>query len=108
MKVQLDRGRAAEDADHHADLAAIRIDLVDRPDEVAERPVGHLHALADLERHLRRAPAPVSGAACPRIRLISVSLERHRVLLVPDEVRDARDVGHQVLRLLVHLHLDST
>src|SRR3954462_2562852 len=46
QEVELDRGLPAEDADEALQLVALRVDLVDRADELGERPVGDADALA--------------------------------------------------------------
>ena len=46
QEVELDRRLAAEDAHQDLDLVALGVDLVDRADELGERPVGDADALA--------------------------------------------------------------
>src|SRR3954454_21418257 len=84
QEVELDRGLPAEDADEDLQLVALRVDLVDRADELGERPVGDADALALREGDpvLRRLDAHV-----PEDLLDLVLVERDR--LAPD----ARDVG---------------
>src|SRR5262249_30833420 len=52
-EIELDGRGAAEDADQDAQLALVRLDLLDHSVEVLEGPVDDLHLLALLEEHLR-------------------------------------------------------
>src|SRR4051812_23251396 len=78
-EVQLDGRLAAEDADEHLDLVALRVDLVDGPDELRKRPIGDADTLTLGERdpELRRLDAHV-----PEDLLDLVLVERDR--LAPD------------------------
>src|SRR5512137_2956335 len=86
--VELDRGRPAEDADHHAQLAAFLVDGVHRAREVRERPVGDAHALADAEAHTRLRP--LLGARGLDDLLDLRLAQRRRVRAAADEAGDAR------------------
>src|SRR5918995_1113677 len=83
-EIQFDGRLAAEDADEHLDLVALRVDLVDRADELGERPVGDADALAlrECDAVLRRLDAHV-----PQDLLDLVLVERDRL------AADAGDVG---------------
>ena len=61
-EIQLDRGGRPK-IEPSPGPCRDRVDLVDLPDEVAERPVDHLDALADLERDLGRDLALLGHAA---------------------------------------------
>src|ERR1051325_2942781 len=50
-KLQLDRGCAAENRDHHLERLAIFVDLVHGAIEVGERPIGNSDSLVLLELH---------------------------------------------------------
>src|SRR5690348_8726505 len=52
-EIELDRGRASEDLDRHADLALLVVHVLDDSAEVVERAVGHADHLARLEQDLR-------------------------------------------------------
>src|SRR4051812_7065356 len=83
-EIQFDGRLAAEDAHQHLDLVAFGVDLVDRADELGERPVGDPDALAlgECDAVLRRLDAHV-----PQDLLDFVLVERDRL------AADARDVG---------------
>src|SRR6266536_2913596 len=105
QEVELDGGRAPEDAHHHFDLAPLGIDLVDDPVEGAERAVHDPHVIADAERHGRRRLAP------GRLHLAEdpahlVLLEGDRAAAGADETRHAGHVLHEVSRFVVEVHLD--
>src|ERR1051325_2901688 len=61
-EIELDRSRAAEDADQHPQLALVRPDFFHNTVEIDERAVDHLHALADGEEHARLRLARASLA----------------------------------------------
>src|SRR5438045_9600757 len=52
-KIELDRSRAAEDADQHPKLALVRTDFFYDAIEIDERSVDHLDAFTDREEHPR-------------------------------------------------------
>src|SRR6476660_4729095 len=95
-EIQLDGRLAAEDAHQHLDLVALRVDLVDRADELGERSVGDPDALALGECHavLRRLDAHV-----PEDLLDFGLVERDGLAAnsgyvgAPDEARHARRVA---------------
>src|SRR5262249_36049913 len=91
QEVELDRGLAAEDADQDLDLVALRVDLVDRADELGERPIGHADALALGERDtvLRGLDAHV-----PQDLLDLGLVERHGLAAYAGDVRAADEAGH--------------
>src|SRR5215468_9847538 len=51
-EIELDRGRATEDADQDPELPLVGLHVLDDTIEVLEGPVDHLHLLALLEEHL--------------------------------------------------------
>src|SRR5262245_65696842 len=50
--LEFDRGEPPEDGDHHLQLSALGIEVVDGPLEVDERPLDHADLVALLERRL--------------------------------------------------------
>ena len=72
-EVELDRRLAAEERDEHADLALLGVDVVDDADEVGERAVDDLDALALGEADLDLGRLLV---ICLRIFLTSSSSQR--------------------------------
>src|SRR5437868_4567614 len=103
-EVQLDRRRAPEDGDQHADAALVRIHFLDRPVEVRERAVDHAHVVAFLELDLRLRLERALGELGGQSRDLVL---RHRGRLggVADESGDLRRVLHQVPGAVVQLHL---
>src|SRR5215212_1318555 len=92
-EVELDRCLAAEDAHEDLDLVPLWVDLVDRADELGERPVGDADALAlrEGDPELRRLDAHV-----PEDLLDLGLVERDRLAAHPGDVRaadEARDAG---------------
>src|SRR4051812_41410527 len=110
QEVELDRGLAAEDAHENLDLVALGVHLVDRADELGERPVGDAHALALRERdaELRRLDAHV-----PEDLLDLGLVERDRLapdtrdVRAADEARHARGVPDDEPAVGVEDHLDE-
>src|SRR4051812_48330650 len=95
-EVELDRGLTTEDADEHLQLVAFGVDLVDRADELGERPIGHAHALALLEGHpvLRRLHAHVPEDLLDLGLVERDGLRAHaRDVAAADEAGDARRVA---------------
>src|SRR3954454_7934072 len=90
QEVELDRGLPAEDADEDLQLVALRVDLVDRADELGERPVGDADALALRERDavLGRLDAHV-----PEDLLDLGLVERDRLRAHPRDVAAAHEAG---------------
>src|SRR5678815_4950182 len=103
-EIELDRSRAAENAHHHLDLAALEVHLVDLTGEIRERTVDDLDVLADAERH-RRDGLRLGGLHLAEDPPNLVLLEGRRRGAGADEARHARHVLHQVARIRVHLHL---
>src|SRR4029079_10492884 len=111
QEVELDRRLPAEDADEDLHLVALGVDLVDRADELGERPVGDPDALALRERdtELGRLHAHV-----PQDLLDLGLVERDglapdaRDVRAADEARDARRVPDDEPAVGVedHLHED--
>src|SRR4029079_17622947 len=111
QEVELDRRLPAEDADEDLHLVALGVDLVDRADELGERPVGDPDALALRERdtELGRLDAHV-----PQDLLDLGLVERDglapdaRDVRAADEARDARRVPDDEPAVGVedHLHED--
>ena len=110
QEVELDRRLAAEDAHEDLDLVALGVDLVDRADELGERPVGDPDALAlrEGDAELRRLDAHV-----PEDLLDLVLVERDRLAAdagdvgAADEARDARRVPDDEPAVRVEDHLDE-
>src|SRR5262245_84508 len=106
QEVELHGGLAPEDADHDLELAALRVDLVDHPVEIRERPVDDLDLLADMEGDLADLLRFLGlGLAALEDPVHFLVRHRHRPVAGPDEAGDARDVVDQVQHLLVHLEL---
>src|SRR6185436_11312762 len=110
QEVEFDGGFPAEDADEDLHLVALGVDLVDRADELGERPVGDPDALALRERdaELRRLDAHV-----PQDLLDLGLVERDRLaadardVRPTDEARDARCVPDDEPAVGVEDHLDE-
>src|SRR5262245_14084740 len=105
-EVQLHRGRAAEDADHHLHLAALVVDFVHHARERTERTVADPHVVADVELH-RRHRARLARFHLAQQAPDLVLLERDLAAARAHEPRDAGHVLHQVARLVVEQHLDD-
>src|SRR5436190_8056465 len=110
QEVQLDRRLAAEDADQDLDLVPLRVDLVDRADELGERPVGDPDALALREGH------PVFRCLDAHLAedLLDLGLvERDRLaadagdVRAADEARDAWRVADDEPAVRVEGHFDQ-
>src|SRR5688572_28818424 len=102
QEVELHRGLAAEDADQHLDLVLLRVDLVDRADELGERTVLDANALTllVLDLELRRLDPHLLED------LLDLCLvEGQRSVPGADEARHARGVPHHVPALVAHRHL---
>src|SRR3954451_2039791 len=109
-EVELDWGLAAEDAHQDLDLVALRVDLLDRADELGERTVGDSNALAlgECDAVLRRLHAHVPQD------LLDLGLgERDRLAAdagdvgTADEAGDARRVADDEPAVRVEDHLDE-
>ena len=70
-EIKLDGRRAAENRDHHLDLALLQIDVAHDAREILERPVNHLDAVAHLKRHFDRPASPCPDPPGPRMRSTS-------------------------------------
>jgi hypothetical protein len=106
QEIQFDRGRAAEDRDHHLQRVAIEVHLVHHAVEAGERPLVDAHLVALVERVLRL------GLLRRRLHLVEDVIhlflaERRRLGTRPDESRDLRRVLHHMPRVVGHVHLDE-
>src|SRR5712671_4067338 len=110
QEVQLDRRLAAEDAHEDLDLVPLRVDLVDRADELGERPIGDPDALA-----LREGDAELGclDTHVPQDLLDLVLVERDRLtpnawdVRPTDEARHARRVPDDEPAVRLEDHLDE-
>src|SRR5919112_2943324 len=109
-EIQFHRRLATEDADEDLDLVALGVDLVNRADELGERPVRDADALALRERDpvLRRLDAHV-----PQDLLDLGLVERDRLaadardIRAADEAGDARRVADDEPAIGIEDHLDQ-
>src|SRR6185369_13887637 len=103
-EIELDRSRAAEDADQHPQLALVRPDLFDNAVEVDERSVDDLDALADGEQHARLG---LHRAFLHLLRDRPHLFFAHRRGIggAADEARDFRRLFDDVPGLVVELHV---
>src|SRR3954451_9723767 len=74
-EIQFDWCLSSEDRDEHLDLVALRVDLVDRADELGERAVRDADALTRLEGDAVLGRLPTHPA---QDLLFLVLVERHR------------------------------
>src|SRR5262245_42659624 len=104
--LELDGGEATEDSDHHLQLAPLRIQIVDGPLEIHERPLDHPDLVTFLERRLQL------GLLGPLLHLAQDGLdlgagEGDRLGAGPHEPRHLGRRAHQVPGVVAHLHLDE-
>src|SRR5258705_4781353 len=91
QEVELDRRLAAEDAHEDLDLVPLRVDLVDRADELGERPIGDPDALAlrEGDTELRCLDTHVQQDL-----LDVVLVERDRLTPIAWDVRPTDEARH--------------
>src|SRR5688572_7414738 len=102
--LELDRGHPAEDRDHHLELAALGVEVVDGALEVDERPLDHADLVAPLERGLElrllRALLHLLEDG-----LDLVGRQRHRPRARADEAGHLGRRAHEVPGVVRQLHL---
>src|ERR1700730_14173908 len=102
--LELDRREPPEDGHHDLELAALRVQVVDRALEVHERPLDDPHFVTLLEGRLELR---LLGAFLhlPQDPLHLFGRQRHRLGSRAHEPGDLRGRAHQVPRLVGQLHL---
>src|SRR5262245_4890774 len=104
--LELDRREPSEDGDHHLQLAALRVEIVDGPLEVHERPLDHANLVPLLEGGLELGLlSPLLHLAQDRFDLCG--WQRHRLGPRADEARHLGRRAHEMPRVVAHLHLDE-
>src|SRR5450432_848161 len=112
-EIELDRGRAAEDAHQNAQSTLVRIHFLNRAVEVREGAIGHADLIALLEEHFRFRLERSLGDLAGQTRHLGIRHRRDHVrplgveLLPADEPSDLGGALHQVPGPLVHLHVDE-
>src|SRR5438132_1156675 len=102
--LELHRGHPSEDGHHDLELAALRVEVVDRALEVHERPLDDPHLVALLEGRLEL------GLLRPLLHLLEDALDLlgrqgHGLGARADEARHLRCRAHEVPRVVGQLHL---
>src|SRR5262245_61414019 len=104
--LELDGREAPEDGDHHFQLAALRIEIVDGPLEIDEGPLDHPHLVPLLEGGLELG---LLGALF-HLAQDGLDLSRRQGDGLGAGADEARDLGrrsHEVPGVVGHLHLDE-
>src|SRR6476620_5317759 len=103
---QFDRRGATEDRNRDLDARAPLVDFLDDAGERSERPIGHPHVLADLERHRRLRTFHTFLHLVQDPHGLGLR-DRHRLVFRAEEARHLRGVLDQMEGLVGQLHLDQ-